>query len=226
MNSFEIRPTFGLRFVAATAIVASLALSDAFAAPSASPDPWATLRAVRESLAAQGPLEADFSQTFLPQGFTTGETERGVLAIALPDCLRWDYQEPYSKSFLICGGTAWAWNAEDRSGRRFSLDRKSEPGLDLLLLATGDLEKRYKASARSLDDGGIEVTLTPLGSAAKGSPVKEAKLVTDRAGKRLIQVSYRDGDGNQTRFDLSSYRDLPRRGRFSAPEGIAWEDER
>ncbi|HXU45195.1 MAG TPA: outer membrane lipoprotein carrier protein LolA [Thermoanaerobaculia bacterium] len=187
-------------------------------------DPWATLRAVRESLAAAGAQEASFTQTYVPAGFSAGEKESGRLALSLPDCLRWDYRDPYPKSFLLCGGNAWAWNAKDKTGRRYTLDRKTEPGLDLLLLGVEDLKERYKAASRSADSGRIEISLAPR---AKISPIKDAVLVVDPAAGRIVQVSYRDGEGNQTRFDLADYREIARRGTtFSPPAGIAWEDER
>ena len=191
-------------------------------------DAWESLRAVRADLAEAGTLQANFTQTYVPAGFTSGEKESGKLALALPDCLRWDYQDPYPKSFLLCGGNAWAWNPQDKTGRRYGVDRKTEPGLDLLLLGVDDLKTRYKASARSLDGGRTEISLAPK---AKISPIKDAVLVVEGKGaagdRRLVQVSYRDGEGNQTRFDLGDYREMPRRGTtFSPPTGIKWEDER
>lgn len=192
------------------------------------PDAWETLRAVRADLADAGTLEASFSQTYVPAGFSSGEKESGKLALALPDCLRWDYQEPYAKSFLLCGGNAWAWNPTDKTGRRYAVDRKTEPGLDLLLLGVDDLKTRYKATARSAGAGRTEISLAPK---AKISPIKDAVLVAEGQGKtgdlRLVQVSYRDAEGNQTRFDLTDYREIPRRSAtFSPPAGIKWEDER
>jgi outer membrane lipoprotein-sorting protein len=192
------------------------------------PDAWETLRAVRADLAEAGTLQAGFVQTYVPAGFSSGEKESGKLALALPDCLRWDYQEPYAKSFLLCGGNAWAWNPTDKTGRRYAVDRKTEPGLDLLLLGVDDLKTRYKATARTVGAGRTEISLAPK---AKISPIKDAILIAEGKGaqgdRRLVQVSYRDAEGNQTRFDLSDYREIPRRGTtFSPPAGIRWEDER
>ncbi len=199
---------------------------DGEAAPS--PDAWDTLRAVRADLAEAGALEATFTQTYVPAGFNSGEKETGKLALALPDCLRWDYQDPYPKSFLLCGGTAFAWNPKDKTGRRYAVDRKTEPGLDLLLLGVDDLKTRYKAAARPLAGARIEVSLSPK---SKISPIKDALLIVEPSAsggdRRLVQVSYRDSEGNQTRFDLASYREMPRReATFSPPQGIQWEDER
>lgn len=178
------------------------------------------LEGVRESLAAAGPTGARFVQDYVPAGFTSGERESGTLSLALPDCLRWDYLEPYPKGYLLCGSVAHQWNPEDGTGQRFRIDRKNEPGLDLLLLSVGDLRSRYRATRRKTD-GGIAVTLTPL---RKVEELAEATLVVDPKTERLVEVSYRDREGNRTRFEISGYRRLPSRGQFTPPKQIRWEE--
>jgi outer membrane lipoprotein carrier protein len=184
------------------------------------PDPWTVLQEVRRSLVAAGPTGADFVQVYIPAGFTSGENETGHLALALPDCLRWDYQDPYPKSFLLCGGTAHSWNAEDKTGRRYVIDRQKEPGLDLLLLGVDDLKNRYRATAKNDPAGHVEVALTPKEKLAE---LADANLVVDPASQRVVEVSYHDREGNLTRFSIKSYRGLPRQGQFSPPTGIKWE---
>jgi hypothetical protein len=180
---------------------------------------------VRQSLVDSGPTAAAFTQTYIPAGFSSGDSESGRLALALPDCLRWDYQDPYPKGFLLCGGVAHSWSAQDKKGRRYRIDRKNEPGLDLLLLGVDDLKNRYRATSRLLDGGRIAVDLAPL--AAKGRQVEEltdASFVVDPAAQRLAEVSYHDREGNLTRFVIKDYKGLPRQGQFSPPSGIRWED--
>jgi hypothetical protein len=191
----------------------------------AAPDPWKVLQGVRQSLVDSGPTAAAFTQTYIPAGFSSGDSESGRLALALPDCLRWDYQDPYPKGFLLCGGVAHSWNSQDKKGRRYRIDRKNEPGLDLLLLGVDDLKNRYRATSRILDGGRIAVDLAPL--AAKGRQVEEltdASFVVDPAAQRLAEVSYHDREGNLTRFVIKDYKGLPRQGQFSPPSGIRWED--
>jgi outer membrane lipoprotein-sorting protein len=184
-------------------------------------DPWVVLSGVRQSLVEAGPTEASFTQTYIPAGFSSGEKETGRMALALPDCLRWDYQDPYPKSFLLCGGLAHAWNPEDKSGRRYRVDRRNEPGLDLLLLGLDDLRTRYQATMKSVESGWIEVKLSPKEKLAE---LADAALTVDPARKRLVAVSYHDREGNLTRFEINDYRDLSRRGHFSPPTGIRWEE--
>lgn len=196
-------------------------LSLAPLAAQAQNDPWAVLSGVRQSLVEAGPTEASFTQTYIPAGFSSGEKEAGHLSLSLPDCLRWDYQDPYPKSFLLCGGVAHAWNPEDKSGRRYRVDRRNEPGLDLLLLGLDDLKTRYQATMKSVESGWIEVKLSPK---EKMAELSDAALTVDPAKRRLVAVSYHDREGNLTRFEIKDYRDLSRRGQFSPPTGIRWEE--
>jgi outer membrane lipoprotein carrier protein len=207
-----------IRRMILTIFIASAGLASAALAQS--PDPWSVLDGVRASLVEAGPTGAKFTQTYIPAGFSSGEKEAGRLALALPDCLRWDYDEPYPKSFLLCGGVAHSWNPQDKSGRRYRVDRKNEPGLDLLLLGVNDLKGRYQATSRAVD-GGIEIALSPKGKVAE---LADATLTVDPASKRIVQISYHDREGNLTRFEIGGYQGLPRQGQFSPPGGIKWED--
>lgn len=184
-------------------------------------DPWRTLERVRTDLIASGPAGAEFVQTYVPAGFSTGEEERGRLALALPDCLRWDYAEPYPKSFLLCGEEAFYWNPEDGTGRRYSIDREAEPGLDLLLLGLEELRGRYQAEAESAD-GRVAVTLTPKREMVE---LAGARMVVDEESKRLVEVTYTDREGGRSRFVLTGYRPIAEDGLFSPPEGIVWETD-
>lgn len=209
------------RHLYALILPAALALSAAspLAAQEAT-DPWALLQKVRQSLVEAGPTGAVFTQTYVPAGFSSGEQESGRLALALPDCLRWDYREPYPKSFLLCGGVAHSWNPSDKTGRRHRIDRRNEPGLDLLLLGVDTLKSRYKATARTVD-GKVEISLDPK---TKVAELSDAVLVVDPASLRLVRVAYHDQEKNLTRFEIKEYRDLPQEGQFSPPRTVRWED--
>jgi outer membrane lipoprotein-sorting protein len=202
------------------ALAAPFAQGAEAATDPAAPDPWRTLERVRAALIAAGPTAAEFVQTYVPAGFAAGEEERGRLALALPDCLRWDYAEPYPKSFLLCGNEAFYWNPEDGTGRRYAIEREREPGLDLLLLGVEELRGRYDAAA-AVEDGRIAVTLTPRRELVE---LAGARLVVDAGSLLLVEVAYTDREGGRSRFLLSGHGPLGEDGRFSPPEGIVWQD--
>jgi outer membrane lipoprotein-sorting protein len=213
-------------FLAAAFVLCAIAAAAGAATPAApAPDPWALVQTLRAALADDAPLQAGFEQTFVPAGFSSGETERGTFSLALPDCLRWDYQEPYPKSFLICGTDAYSWNRDELSGHYMQIAAKDEPGLDLLLLPTAELQRRYQGAVKKGQTGAPEIWLTPI-ERAGNTPVS-ATLELDSGGKRLIGLSYADHEGNRTRFVLSNYRPL-RAGDnsvFSPPAQVRWQED-
>lgn len=194
------------------------------------PDPWAVLDAARESLAAAGAERAEFVQTYVPAGFSSGEEESGRVALDLPECLRWDYDEPFPKSFLLCGERVWSWNPEDRRGQTGSLERESQPGLDLLLLPVEELSGRYAAEVADTDGERVTIELTPEAEssggieAATGAELTGATLVVDTEAERLMELAYEDREGNRTRFELSGYESVEEKGLFEAPSWVEWEE--
>ena len=113
-----------------------------------SEDPWIALKTLRSNLEAQ-PLLAEFVQEYLPAGFTSGDRESGVIYLDLPGCVRWDYLEPYAKSFLLCGAEIYTWNPGEGAGRRFEFTDNEEPGNDLQRLRHEELEQLYGARSET-----------------------------------------------------------------------------
>ncbi|HEY0554091.1 MAG TPA: outer membrane lipoprotein carrier protein LolA [Thermoanaerobaculia bacterium] len=185
-------------------------------------DPWATLKSVRQSLVDAGPTGATFVQTFTAAGFSSGDQESGQLALSLPDCMRWDYAKPFPKSFLLCGSTVHAWNEGDQTGHRYRVDRKNEPGLDLLLLGVDELKARYQATAKGIEGGKVEIALIPKKKDI--AVLTDATVTVDPASHRVVAIGYHDREGNLTRFEISGYGELSRQGGFSPPASLRWVD--
>lgn len=184
-------------------------------------DPWQLLGELRQRLSGEGAIATDFVQTYTPSGFASGEQESGQLALAVPDCLRWDYEEPFPKGFLVCGDLAYQWTPGEPNGLRLRIDARQQAGLDLFLLPVAALQERYSAVAGTRD-GAIEVELTPrspdLGLAG-------ARLALDPATLRPRWLAYSDLEGNRSRFDFSSYRKLADRDAFTPPAEVDWRDQ-
>lgn len=185
-------------------------------------DPWSLLEEVRGKLGEGGIKQAEFVQTYVPAGFSKGEEESGKLTLGLPDCLRWDYGEPYPKSFLVCGEEVHYWNPADGTGRRQRIDRESQPGLDLLLLPTAELDARYTARISGEAGGLVSLLLAPRDDRID---VQEATLKLDRGAGQVSELSFRDREGNLTRFRLGDYVAVRAPGRFQPPAEITWLDE-
>ena len=185
------------------------------------PDPWRTLEAVRQALASGGPLRSDFVQTFTPAGFSSGETESGRLAVAMPDCLRWDYLVPYAKSYLICGTRAFSWVEGEPRGQRISIDPDRETGLDLLLLSVEALQRRYRATASVRPGGEIDLSFEPLDDSAQ---LVAASLAVSGPDSWPVALDYRDREDNVTGFRFTDWRPLDQPDAFSPPPHVEWQE--
>jgi outer membrane lipoprotein-sorting protein len=199
---------------------ALLALASTAAPATAAESPWQAFDQLRVALQRTGPQTVRFTQTFLPAGFEQGETETGILAIALPDCLRWDYGEPFPKSFLLCKDTVYYWNPGETRGHRYPVENEEAPGLDFFLLTTDDLRLRYNATADQVDNG-LHVHLQPI---RPTDDVVSLEVLLDAKAERVLRLAYEDAEGNTTRFELSDYRAGTEDGVFEPPTDIEWEE--
>lgn len=204
-----------------TALAALLLTFGAAAAQGAAPDPWRTLERLRGELAHAGPLGTEFTQSYVPAGFESGDTESGTVALGLPDCLRWDYRQPVAKSFLVCGARAWSWVEGEPRGQRMAIDAERELGLDLLLLPAAELGRRYRVSSSSMPDGGTELTFEPIDAK---SELLVANLVVDRDGGRPVALEWRDREGGVTSFRFRDWRAVEAADSFTPPPALEWSD--
>jgi hypothetical protein len=212
-----------LRAVAlATAVAAVLVVAPATAAEGAATiEPWQALTELRLHLAASGALAAKFHQTYVPAGFATGDEETGRVALALPDCLRWDYSEPYPKSYLLCGSRLHTWVAGEPQGERHHVEAREEAGLDLLLLPVELLRGRYSASAKAAAGGVIEIELVPTDP---GSRIARAEIAFDLAAQRPTALSYRDREGSLSTFRFDAFELLDDDTLFTPPSTLIWKE--
>jgi outer membrane lipoprotein-sorting protein len=184
-------------------------------------DPWEALGQLRAHLASE-PIEVDFVQTFIPFGFTNGDQESGTMGLKLPDCIRWDYLDPFPKTYLLCGDTAYAWNPGEQTGRRYEIAEQDRSSLELLRLSTERMRTDYVAELTGESEEGIEIELTPK---ITNPQVESALLVTTQSLDRLTELSYKDAAGNLTRFEMTEPRQLRAADRFTAPSQITWLED-
>ena len=203
-------------------LLTPLALAAALLAgpAAAETEAWSALAELRQRLESASPLTAEFEQTFIAAGFETGDSESGRVFIDLPACLRWDYEGDFPNSFLLCGHLAHGWNDGETSGRRQYLAEGDEPGLDLLRLDVGELEKRYRA--RVVEKGEELTAIELVAEDGRAGEVREATLWFGAGETGPRTLSYRDVEGNRTRFDFGAYRPVTDRSVFSPPAELEW----
>ncbi len=216
-----MRTTYNHRTLTLSIILAALALP-AHADDSTEFSPWVLLEGLRDDMQVSGPMTSRFIQTYIPAGFKDGDSERGHFSMWFPDCLRWNYEEPQTKNFLVCQNEVYYWSEEEPGGRRYRIDPKEEPGMDLLLVPLSTLRQRYTAQSDLQKDGSYVISLTtPPADDGKFS----ARIRLDRDKKRVTLLEYTDDEGNLTRFLISDYQGLSHTALFQPPDDIEWTEE-
>jgi outer membrane lipoprotein-sorting protein len=74
------------------------------------------LAGVKEKAGQVETLTGDFVQTRFLSVFEKGLRSKGRLYLKQPDCLRWEYLEPYEQGLAICGQEGITW--DEFSGTR------------------------------------------------------------------------------------------------------------
>ena len=101
-------------------------------------------------------FEADFEQTYVSRAFRRTETSTGRVAYARPGKMRFDYQTPTAKSFLVDGKALWIIQPADRQAL---VDRcfKSDAMTSSLtfLFGQGKLTEQFTISADTAPSGGL-----------------------------------------------------------------------
>ena len=133
----------------------------------------------------------------------------------MPDCLRWDYAEPYPKSYLLCGSRLHTWVAGEPQGERLHVEARDEAGLDLLLLPVEQLKARYSAVARSAPRRRHRRRAHPDSAPTRGS--RRRSSLFDLASQRPTALSYRDRDGNVSTFRFGTFELLDDDTLFTPP---------
>ncbi len=180
---------------------------------------WDALTAARNVL-DQTPRRIPFEQRFIPAGFDSGDLETGVASFNLPDCVRWDYQEPDPRSYLLCGNQAWTWNEGEDSGRHLKLDENESGVFELWLSPLAQLRAKYDAELIPINDGYRAIRVTPKADATFG----KAEIVIDRRSGLPIRFQYSDLEDSNTVFEFAEAEIIDDTTAFRPPD-YQWIDD-
>lgn len=202
-------------------LLALLLVPTALAAADSAADPWTALAELRAALQEDSPLQARFVQTLLPEGFDQGEEESGVLSIGLPECLRWEYEGDFPKSFLLCGTTVYHWTPGDTLGDLYPIEDERSPGLDFFLLGVDELRSLYTATTRRDADGSLILEMVPRSPSPE---IRALEAVLEPGHRRLRSLSYVDEGGTRTTFVLGETTGGAPAELFHPPDDIEWHE--
>jgi outer membrane lipoprotein carrier protein len=175
---------------------------------------------IDRSAAAVANMEAQFTHSFTPKGFTKPQVENGSVIFGRLPMMRWTYTRPEAKTFVFDGTRSWFYVPTDKQVTVADIDDERKRELPFLLVGDPASRDRYFAVREQRRGSAITTALQPRDA----SGLVRSVNVTSNASTHLIEsIEYTDRDGNRTSFRFSGYH--PARVSadtfsFSVPAGV------
>ncbi len=169
-------------------------------------------------------LEANFTESYSGAGMS--RIESGVLVMKKPGKMRWDYQQPHSKLFVIDGSMAWFYVPGEKQARRTPVKQLDDLRSPLrYLLGKTKLRKELDGlslapDAKPAEPGGVVLRGVPKGM---GDRVTETLLEVTPDGL-ITRIVVEELDGSVTEFRFLQQKEnvqVPdRQFQFVPPPGV------
>lgn len=166
------------------------------------------------------------------EGRGSMQLESGTLYIRRPGLMRWEYESPEKKLFLVDGKFAWFYVPADRTATKAAVRQSDDERIPLLLL-TGKTTLGRVCRRIELADVHVEATgdtaLRCLPARGGEQEYKEAVFEVD-AESHLVRLLVREAGAVETEFHFGKWEEnLPLERslfQFSPPKGTVIVDER
>lgn len=197
----------------------------AFCAPvfARAQDADALLRRVDEHYNRLVSLRARYTEHYAGMGID--RTESGVLLLKKPGRMRWSYDQPEGKLFVLDGKFAWFYTPGDAQAQRTPAKQLDDLRSPLrFLLGHTQLKKELVNVSVTQDSRGIHIAGVP-----QGMEQRIQRLTLDVTSTGEIQhMKLEEIDGAITEFDFTQVQEnVPTREAdfvFSPPSGVAIVD--
>ncbi len=219
----------------------------AMAAPHGSvADVKSAVRAMESRYQHVHSLKATFFERY-SDGKGAAQSESGIVYFSRPGRMRWEYESPEQKLFLVDGTNVWFYVPADRTVSRAKMKESSDWRTPIaLLVGKADLSRLCrtidiadpasaageKPEARALQVGGTVLRCLPrkgAGDSADASDsLREVLLETDPQA-RLVRVVLREAGNIETEFRFGNWEEnipIPEaQFHFQSPPGVTVVDE-
>jgi outer membrane lipoprotein carrier protein len=159
----------------------------------------AVVRAVEARYSHARTLEAAFYERYRTGG-AGGQAESGTVYFSKPGRMRWEYESPAKKLFLVDGKNVWLYVPADHTASRASLKESADWRTPLALL-TGNAHLE-KLCGRIEFAGAVETNSASggAGTASGANPARAASAMSaplDPGDRSLVCLPRRAGDGSE-----------------------------
>ncbi len=212
-----------------------VAIAFFWAVPARCDDAGKTVAKIVRAFEARYRSAESFRAVFLErrsEGRNSIQLESGTLYIRRPGWMRWEYEAPEKKLFLVDGKFAWFYVPADRTVTKAAVRQSDDERIPLLLLtgktSLGRVCRRIELADVHVEAAGDTALRCLL---ARGGEVqyKEAVFEVD-AGSHLVRLLVREAGDVETEFHFGKWEENLLLDRslfqFSPPKGITIVDER
>ena len=180
----------------------------------------ALIRSVDDHYNHMRTLRARYTEHYTGMGMD--RTESGTLTLKKPGLMRWSYDTPPGKLFVLDGKYAWFYTPDDAQISRAPAKQLDDLRSPLrLLLGHTQLAKELEQLTTAPDGADFKITGVPKGMAQR---VRLLTLVVD-AGGTIQRMKLEETDGATTEFTFSGIEeDIPLPASdfiFTPPPGIS-----
>jgi outer membrane lipoprotein carrier protein len=214
--------------------------------PGSTTEVKAAVRALESRYARAHTLKAIFLERY-SDGKGAVQSGSGTVYFSRPGRMRWDYESPEQKLFLVDGTNVWFYVPADRTASRAKMKESSDWRTPIaLLVGKADLSRLCRkidvidpASTaggqpedRALQDGDTVLRCTPRNGAGESADtnvsLREVLLETDPQA-RLVRVILREAGNIETEFRFGNWQEnipIPEaQFHFQPPPGVTIVDE-
>ena len=209
-------------------------------------DAKSVVRALESRYEHAHTLKASFFERY-SDGKGAVQSESGTVYFSRPGRMRWDYESPEHKLFLVDGTNVWFYVPADRSVSRAKMKQSSDWRTPIaLLVGKADLSRLCrsieivapafsaggKAEDHRLQDSDTVLRCTPRNSSGDSTDatdsLHEVLLETDPQA-RLVRVVLREAGNIETEFRFGNWEEnipIPEaQFHFQPPSGVTVVDE-
>jgi len=165
-------------------------------------------------------LRCRYVESYAGMGIT--RFEYGTLTLKKPGLMRWSYDRPAGKVFILDGKFAWFYTPGDAQAQRIPAKQMDDLRTPLrLLLGHTELKKELDSIAIAPEGPNFRITGVPKGLAAR---VRQLTLHVTPDGQ-ITQMKLEEIDGATTEFTFTGLTEnIPTRDAdflFTPPPGVA-----
>jgi chaperone LolA len=146
--------------------------------------------------------QADFTQRFIPKGFTKAQVERGTVTFGVLPKMRWSYGGSEPRLFIFDGQKSWLYTPAEKQVQVVTLDAAKQKSVPFAFLWNGAALRDYSYSEKRKGKN-VEVTMKAV---VPNAEFRQVNLIIDATTHSISRVDYSDRSGNRTAFEFAGYR--------------------